>query len=244
MISLKKQTNAILFLIAFSATMQVGNTFGIARMNKAVEDFEPVIVEPVQYVEPDTSNIEQLEMTVGQLKTTIEQLEMKIEELTVEETIEETSEEPIEETTVLPTIDCALDEETQNMIYEKCVEYDVEFPLVMAVIFRESSFRPNIISETGDYGLMQINSVNHGWLSEELGLTDFLDPDQNTTAGIYMLSDLFNKYDDPAKVLMAYNMGEGGAGKLWKQGVYTSSYAESILQQTEIYSKQIEERMG
>lgn len=221
MISLKKQNSAILFLIAFMATLEIGNTFRIARAVKMIEEFEPVII---QQVEP-----------------------------TVEETVpaptEETT-EPTVETVPEPTespmkIDCALDEETQNMIYEKCVEYGVDFPLVMAVIFKESSFRPDVVSsDGGDYGLMQINRINHGWLSKELGITDFLDPEQNVTAGIYMLHQLFDKYDDPAKVLMAYNMGEGGAGKLWKQGIYSSSYAEGVLQLADKYKNEIQERMG
>ena len=148
-------------------------------------------------------------------------------------------------TPVLPRIDCPLDDSTQQMIFEKCTEYGVDFTLAMAVIFKESSFRPDVVSaDGGDYGLMQINKINHKWLSKELGITNFLDPEQNVTAGLYMLSNLFEKYDDAAKVLMAYNMGEGGAKKLWNQGIYSSDYAEGVLQQTEIYKEEIQRKDG
>lgn len=137
-------------------------------------------------------------------------------------------------------IDCPLDDETQQMIKDKCEEYDIEFPFAMAVMFKESSFRPDVISYNNtSVGLMQINYVNHPRLSETLGLTDFFDPEQNVTAGLFMLRELFDKYEDPAKVLMAYNMGEAGAKRLWKKGIITSDYAEGILKQTEIYEDEL-----
>ena len=40
---------------------------------------------------------------------------------------------------------------------------------------------------------------------------------------------LFEKYDDPAKVLMAYNLGETGAKNLWDRGIYNTSYTDKIL---------------
>ena len=165
--------------------------------------------------------------------------EMEVPEASTElEMIEE-----IEE--IQPRINCRLDDETQQMIVEKCAEYNIDFAFTMAVMFRESSFRPNVISSDGsDYGLMQINKINHERLSEELGITNFLDPEQNVTAGLYMLQDLFEKYEDPAKVLMAYNMGETGAKRYWNKGIYSTDYAEDILQQADIYNAEIAERMG
>jgi soluble lytic murein transglycosylase-like protein len=99
----------------------------------------------------------------------------------------------------------------------------------MGLIKTESEFNPNVISETNDYGLMQINKINHKWLSEELGITDFLDPYQNVRAGIYILKDLFDEYEDTSKVLMAYNMGETGAKRLWVRGIYESKYSKEII---------------
>ena len=157
--------------------------------------------------------------------------------------------EPVQEITieqeVVPVrIDCPLDDEIQQMIADRCDELDLDFPFVMAVMFKESSFRSDVISsDGGDHGLMQINKVNHKWLSEELGVTDFLNPEQNVRAGTYILKRLFDKYEDPAKVLMCYNMGESNAKKLWNKGVYTSKYAEAILAKADEYKSEIE-RVG
>ena len=138
-------------------------------------------------------------------------------------------------------LDVPMDEELQEYVHHLSKGYDVEFSFVMAVIEHESSFRTDIISRTNDYGLMQINKVNHKWLNENLGITDFLDPYQNTRAGVHMLNDLFQKYEEPAKVLMAYNMGEAGAKKLWNQGIYETSYSRSIMKQAEIYQQEVSE---
>ena len=78
---------------------------------------------------------------------------------------------------------------------------------------------------------MQINKCNHEWMAEALGITDFLDPYQNVMAGTYRFYQLFTKYEgDTAKVLMAYNMGDGGAATLWQQGIYETAYSRKIMQ--------------
>ena len=131
----------------------------------------------------------------------------------------------------IETFDVPLSQELQEYIQQQCKEYSLPCSLVYAVIERESSYQADVVSKTCDYGLMQINSINHDTLSEELGLTDFLDPEQNVTAGIYMLGGYWEKYGGNArKALMAYNLGETGAKRRWKNGEYTTSYTESILE--------------
>lgn len=138
-------------------------------------------------------------------------------------------------------LDCGMDEDFQEFVYCLSYGYNIDFPFVMAVMEKESQFSPSIVSKTNDYGLMQINQVNHQWLSESLGIKDFLNPYQNTRAGLYILRTLFEKYEDPNKVLMAYNMGESGAKKLWDKGIESTGYSEDILKKANEYSKQIEQ---
>lgn len=130
-------------------------------------------------------------------------------------------------------VDCALDTDVQEFTYYLSYGYNIDFYLLMALMEQESMYDADTISSTGDYGLMQINKCNHEWLSEELGITDFLDPYQNVMAGTYEIHRLFEKYDDTNKVLMAYNMGEGGARKLWNQGIYETNYTRSVAEKYE-----------
>lgn len=119
--------------------------------------------------------------------------------------------------------------ETQKQVYEIADEYGIDWTLLMAVIQKESRFDAYAVSESGDWGLMQINHVNHAQLSVEAGVNDFLDPVQNVRAGAYMLKQLLDKYQDPHMALMAYHMGETGAAEWWNQGVYTSAYSREVI---------------
>ena len=134
-------------------------------------------------------------------------------------------------------LDCGMDKDTQAFVYYLCEAYHIDWTLVMAMIRQESNFQANVISATDDYGLMQINKCNHEWLSEQLGINDFLNEEQNIRAGVFVLRKLFEQYTDVNMVLMAYNMGEGGASNLWEKGIYETNYTKKINQ----YHKEFQE---
>ncbi len=138
-------------------------------------------------------------------------------------------------------LDVNMDEDLQEFTYYLCSEYDIEFMLVMAVISHESDFDADCISSTNDYGLMQINRGNHEWLSDALGIDNFLDPEQNIRAGVFVLRKLFEQYTETNLVLMAYNMGGGNAEKLWAKGIYSSGYSRAVMEQQAEYEAQLRE---
>ena len=131
--------------------------------------------------------------------------------------------------------DIPLSKELQLYTYTKCVDYGIpkHYELVLAIMWQESNYNPDIISATDDYGIMQINACNHEWLSDLLGITNFLDVYQNIDAGTYLISKMLLKYGDEHKALMAYNMGEYGASLSWHAGNYTSSYSRSVVAKRE-----------
>lgn len=149
------------------------------------------------------------------------------------EYIEETNMREWETDADFQAVDCSLDVDVQEFTYYLSYGYNIDFYLLMALMEQESMYKADEISSTNDYGLMQINKCNHEWLSEELGITDFLDPYQNVMAGTYEIHRLFEKYQDTNKVLMAYNMGESGARKLWNQGIYETNYTRSVAEKYE-----------
>lgn len=133
---------------------------------------------------------------------------------------------------------CPLSLDLQEYITEICAAADVPVPLVLAIIEVESSFQADAVSETDDYGLMQINKINHERLSEECGITDFLDPKQNVSAGVYLLSTQLEATDgDMISALMRYNNGVAGAKKLQSEGVYSTSYTDKVMTAYEHYKK-------
>lgn len=133
-----------------------------------------------------------------------------------------------------------LSEELQEYTYYICKAYYIDYSFVLALMFTESSFKADIISKSDDYGLMQINSCNHKDIGDKLGVTDFLEPHQNIRAGMYLLRKLFEKYDTPERVLMAYNLGEYGASVLWDKGITETTYSKKVLTKADEYAALIE----
>ena len=171
--------------------------------------------------ECDTINIAEEENIYEPVKTTIPEIEFTLEE----------------EEEIIPEYDIPLDKDIQKYLYDKCKEYNVPYDLALGVIKVESNFNPSLIHKNSngsrDYGLFQINTINHKWLSEELGITDFLNPYQNIDAGVYMLSQLLKKYDDEHIVLMSYNMGEQAAKNLVSRGIDSSQYSRKVIETKE-----------
>ena len=126
-------------------------------------------------------------------------------------------------------LDVPLDAEFQTYLHGLCEEYGVPYTLAVAVIEAESTYRADVISDDGDYGLMQINWRCLSWLSDELGITDFLDARQNARAGVYILGLYYREYGADSGTLMAYNMGQDAAEKLFEQGIYATSYSDRVI---------------
>jgi len=185
--------------------------------------------------ECDTINIAEEENVYETIKTTISEIEFTLDkegEIIPEYDIPLDKEEEI-----IPEYNIPLDKDIQKYLYDKCKEYNVPYDLALGVIKVESNFNPSLIHKNSngsrDYGLFQINTINHKWLSEELGITDFLNQYQNIDAGVYMLSQLLKKYDDEHIVLMSYNMGERATKNLVNRGIYSSRYSRKVIETKE-----------
>lgn len=135
-----------------------------------------------------------------------------------------------------------MNREDQEEVFRICQNNDVAFPLVMAIIEHESQFNPSARSITGDSGLMQINDVNAESLAEQ-GFTDLYDLHDNVSAGVYMLQELYCKYEDTTFVLMAYNAGEKGAKEQQKEGITETDYTNEIESRAEVFTEYIDERL-
>jgi soluble lytic murein transglycosylase-like protein len=95
-----------------------------------------------------------------------------------------------------------------GLIYEAAKRHQVNPKIVTAVIGAESAGNPRAVSRKGARGLMQLmpaTGARFGVRWEQL-----TDPAKNVEAGITYLRWLIDRFpDDLAKVLAAYNAGEG-----------------------------------
>ena len=113
----------------------------------------------------------------------------------------------------------------QTHIIRTCEKVSIDPAIIMAMIYRESSFRADVIGDGGDsVGLMQIQERWHRERMERLGADDLTNPYQNTAVGIDFMAELLNKYP-LTEALTAYNSGRPGQSK----------YADEVLAQMEVY---------
>lgn len=127
--------------------------------------------------------------------------------------------------------DVPLSHDLQDVVFAEAERWGVPPALLLAMMDQESDYRTDAISSTGDYGIMQINEINHPRLRAELGITDFLEPEQSIACGAYMIGALLDDYDgDIHHALTAYNRGAGGAATYYRTtGTYETSYSTSIV---------------
>lgn len=164
----------------------------------------------------------------------------------VTETVEtvKTVEVPVYEEEGLPVVNevdyfnVPLSHSLQQYIYEICADNDLSVSLVIALIDQESNFNPECVSDTNDYGLMQINECNLQWVKEDYNSVDMFNPYQNVYCGINILAGYLHKYDDDyTKALMCYNLGEYGASKAWENGIFCTDYTKAVETKWEVYKE-------
>lgn len=134
----------------------------------------------------------------------------------------------------MPTIyEDTLNIPLQLYLNKKCIEYNIEYELALAIIYIESRYNYDIIgyNRNGSYdsGLFQINSINRNYLFQNIKTETLLDPYQNIEAGLFLLSQAFIGSETEHIALMKYNMGEIGAYRLIHQGIVTSVYSTKVI---------------
>lgn len=115
----------------------------------------------------------------------------------------------------------------QGTMQKACNQYGIPYSLALAVCQTESAFQPDAQNGTST-GYMQIKRMNFDRLSNITGYNPEL-PDGNIVCGICFLAEKVNGYKSIPLGLMAYNCGDYGASKLWKQGIYETVYTRTVM---------------
>ena len=147
--------------------------------------------------------------------------------------------------------DLPLDEAYQQYIYDKSVEYGLEYDLLLAIAFHESNFNVSTVNTTNsngthDYGLFQVNSGNLKWVNDLSGQN--LDIENNTYDNIIGGIVIFNYYYSYWKneglegdkldqyALNSYNAGIAGYKKM---GYVSRTYDRSIRATRDNFKSQL-----
>jgi soluble lytic murein transglycosylase len=123
--------------------------------------------------------------------------------------------------------------------------YDLDPALLAAVIFRESRFDPDAVSDAGAIGLMQLLPDTAKGIATYTGgarfrLEDLNDPEINVRYGSFYLRRLLRKYGDVRLALAAYHAGQGNVDEWLRRGgeiefAETREYVDDVLRVREIY---------
>ncbi|MFT5445948.1 MAG: membrane-bound lytic murein transglycosylase F [Gammaproteobacteria bacterium] len=99
-----------------------------------------------------------------------------------------------------------------DIVRAQAKKYGFDWLLIVAVMFKESGFNPDVVSWAGAKGLMQVLPVT----AKRFGVQDLNDPVTSITAGVRVLSWLHGKLEGDLSVqdrtwfaLAAYNAGLG-----------------------------------
>ena len=103
----------------------------------------------------------------------------------------------------------------QDWIEKYAAENNLNPAFVAAIIFNESSFRPDAVSSVGARGLMQMMDDTALWIAGKLDVDtytfdDMFDPEQNIRYGCWYLGYLAKMFGgDAVLVAAAYHTGQG-----------------------------------
>jgi soluble lytic murein transglycosylase-like protein len=120
------------------------------------------------------------------------------------------------------------------IITEASKKYELEAPLIKAVIKAESDFDPNATSHKGARGLMQIMPMNYRLLNVE----NPFDPHQNIHGGARYLREMMDRYNGKLTLsLAAYNAGPGAVDRYGGIPPYpeTTEYIERVMKYYQRY---------
>jgi len=88
-----------------------------------------------------------------------------------------------------------------DSVLKHSAEYNIDPELVLAVIFAESRFDPNVTSSAGAKGLMQVLNPDYDGLPDSV----MFDIDRNIKMGIAEFAGYYEKYESVMKSLYRYN---------------------------------------
>ena len=132
--------------------------------------------------------------------------------------------------------------------------YGLEPQLVAAVIYQESKFDADAVSDSGAVGLMQLLPATAQGIADRTGGTgwherDLVDPELNIRYGAWYLRHLLDKYEDEQLALAAYNAGQTNVDRWREAGVgipfaETRHYVERVRELKATYAHAYRDELG
>jgi soluble lytic murein transglycosylase len=145
--------------------------------------------------------------------------------------------------------------EYEQILAGHAQNYDLDPALLAAVVYRESRFDPDAVSESGAVGLMQLLPETAKGIAQYTGgtefrLSDLHDPEINVRYGSFYLRRLLDKYGgDVSLALAAYHAGQGNVDEWIARGegiafAETREYVDDVLELRGVYRRAYADELG
>ena len=144
--------------------------------------------------------------------------------------------------------------EYEHIVSAHARNYDLDPALLAAVIYAESRFDPDAVSEAGAIGLMQLLPDTARGIALRTGGTRFVvadlrDPEINVRYGSWYLDHLRAKYGEMSLALAAYHAGPGNVDHWRDQDLgipfpATREYVEEIERLRTVYADAYRSELG
>lgn len=135
----------------------------------------------------------------------------------------------------------------QDSILKYARMYDLDPYLIAGVIYTESRFREDAVSDAGACGLMQVMPDTGAWIANKIGMPfergTLFDPDANIQLGCWYLQFLFGRFgEDLRAVLAGYNAGHGRVTEWLQNEDYTLDGLLRVIPyaETETYVERVQ----
>ena len=135
--------------------------------------------------------------------------------------------------------------EYRSIVVAHARNYDLDPALLAAVIYRESKFRADAVSDSGAIGLMQLLPETAKGIATYTGgarfrVRDLYDPELNVRYGSFYLRRLIRKYGSVELALAAYNAGQANVDRWRRNGggirfPETRQYVKDVLALEKVY---------
>jgi soluble lytic murein transglycosylase len=132
--------------------------------------------------------------------------------------------------------------------------YGLDPQLVAAVIYQESKFDADAVSQSGAVGLMQLLPSTGQGIADRTGgeswtPEDLHNPELNIRYGAWYLRHLLDKYEDEELALAAYNAGQTNVDRWRDEGVgiqfpETRAYVERVQELKRTYADAYPDELG
>jgi N-acetylmuramoyl-L-alanine amidase len=100
------------------------------------------------------------------------------------------------------------------LVQRTAKKYGVDVSLALAISYQESGFNMRAVSPANAVGVMQVIPSTGEWISTVVGRRlDLLDPEDNVTAGVALLSYLTRNADSLDQAIAGYYQGLSGVRK-------------------------------